>query len=273
MNRLEQTFLTEYSSDAAVAKYSSETAGRGISHLLDAEYGPIYRNAVKRQLQAPVGAGLRLLEFGCGAGVHLVHCTATFEREGPPVAAAFGMDFSRRLIAAAHDEVKTLPVSVRHKVKFLVARSETMDKELAADLNVHPTELHNSFHLVIGVNTFRYCCRAGTARDCAHAIYDLLKRGGVCVVIDMNNKFPLFRTRLRDRLTRPKEERYLPTLEQYAAPFAAVGFEVLERRTFCWIPHSAGAALLGACRALTPVLNAVAPSFAMRSLVIARKPL
>jgi hypothetical protein len=88
----------------------------------------------------------------------------------------------------------------------------------------------------------------------------------------MNRKFPAFRSRFRDVLKeRDEKATLLPTLDEYAAPFFSAGFEVLKKENFCWIPHSAGTALTGVMRALTPALNVVARSHSMRSLVIARR--
>ena len=105
-------------------------------------------------------------------------------------------------------------------------------------------------------------------------IFNLLVPGGICVVIDMNNRFPLFRSDLRNRLRRKKEKQcYVPSLEEYAAPFVKEGFELLRTEHFCWVPHSAGPVMAGVFRTLSPILNTVARSRAMRSLVVARKPL
>jgi SAM-dependent methyltransferase len=266
------SFLAEYSSESAVRKYSRKTAGDGIAYLLDHVYGEIYRNAIREYVSAPIGGGIRLLEFGCGAGMNLIHCLDLLDRDKIPVAAAYGTDFSERLITEARNEASCLAPQFRERVNFLVARSELLISDMTAGLHISETDLLGSFHLILGVNTFRYCYRLGKGRDCTKAIYDLLKPGGVCVMIDMNRKFPMFRTLLRDWLTRPEQERYLPTLEEYAAPFTAGGLQILEKKNFCWIPHSAGPALLRICRAMTPVLDALVPSFAMRSLVISKRP-
>ena len=90
-------------------------------------------------------------------------------------------------------------------------------------------------------------------------------------MIDMNRKFPAFRSKLRNSKTVPETERYLPSLEEYASPFESVGLEILRKENFCWIPHSASPALTTICRFLTPALNVFAKPFAMRSLVISRK--
>src|SRR5438874_13181702 len=120
------------------------------------------------------------------------------------------------------------------------------------------------------MNTFRYCHRLGKELICAQAIADLLVPGGICIMIDMNRRFPAFRSKLRPG-REPKEERHLPTLEQYASPFARVGLEILRKENFCWIPHSAGQTLTRVCRFSAPALNIVAKPFAMRSLVVSRK--
>jgi SAM-dependent methyltransferase len=267
-----EAFLAEYSSESAVRKYTSKTAGDGINYLLEHEYGDIYLKAIREYVSAPISSGIRLLEFGCGGGMNLLHCMSVLERERIPVAGAYGTDFSERLIVEARKEAGSVTEQLRERVKFLVARSECLVSDMTSSLQIAPRELLGSFHLIVGVNTFRYCYRLGKGQDCAKEIYDLLMPGGVCVMIDMNRKFPMFRTLVRDRLTRPESERYLPSLEEYAAPFASVGLQVLEKKNFCWIPHSAGPALLGICRALTPALDAVVPRFAMRSLVVSKKP-
>jgi len=92
-------------------------------------------------------------------------------------------------------------------------------------------------------------------------------------MIDMNRYFPFFRTRLRDRLTRPEDERYLPTLDEYATVFRRAGFEIETKANFCWVPHSAGSAMVVTLRTLSPVLQSLFSRFAMRSLIVARKPL
>jgi len=107
--------------------------------------------------------------------------------------------------------------------------------------------------------------------DCAADIFRLLRPGGVVVMIDMNDRFPLFRSHLKGTVESP-EEAYLPTLDEYAKPFEKTGFELMTKDNFCWVPHSAGPALTTICRALTPVLNATVRSRAMRSLVVAKRP-
>jgi hypothetical protein len=61
-------------------------------------------------------------------------------------------------------------------------------------------------------------------------------------------------------------------LEEYAEPFIKTGFKVERKEHFCWVPHSAGRLLCTITRLMSPVLNVVARSRAMRALVVARKP-
>jgi hypothetical protein len=132
--------------------------------------------------------------------------------------------------------------------------------------------LENSFHFILGVNTIRYCHAGKKEMDNARDILNLLVPGGVAVAIDMNNRFPLFRSDLKNRFRREKEEEcYVPSLDEYAAPFFNAGFEVVRKEHFCWVPHSSGRMLCGILRALSPLLNVAFRSKAMRSLVVARK--
>src|SRR5262249_38889181 len=119
----------------------------------------------------------------------------------------------------------------------------------------------------------RTCHRLARHDDCSRHILSLLRPGGYSIMIDMSQRFPLFRSRLRDAFSgRSKSEYYLPSLAEYTEPFSRVGFRILERRNFCWFPHSAGPALVGLLRVRAPVLDACVPAFAMRSLVAAQKP-
>ena len=103
---------------------------------------------------------------------------------------------------------------------------------------------------------------------------ELLTPGGICVVIDMNDRFPAFRSALKNRFrTVNEEECYLPSLAEYAAPFEKAGFEILRKDHFCWIPHSAGKLLCSLMQGLSPILSAIAPTRAMRSLVVVRRPM
>ena len=273
-HREADTFFREYTSQDAILKYTKATAGFGISYLLDHDYKKVYLEALGRLPQVVRQPGIRLLEFGCGGGMNLVHLISVLGQEGIRVESAIGADFSPVLIEAARREAKSyLGREEQGKVAFHVAKNETLMEDLSASLEKAKSELGNSFHFILGVNTVRYCHRAGKELDCAQAIFDLLAPGGVCVVIDMNDRFPLFRSALKNRFRKSKEEEcYLPSLEEYAAPFKKVGFDVLRKEHFCWIPHSAGGFMCGLLEQISPLLNTIAISRAMRSLVVSRKP-
>jgi SAM-dependent methyltransferase len=187
------------------------------------------------------------------------------------VECAYGTDFSPRLVKAAKQEAKAfLSQNLAGKLTFHVARNENLVQDLATELRAE-NDLLGSFDLIVGVNTFRYCHRLAKEAECAADIYRLLKPGGVCINIDMNNRFPAFRSRLKGQ-ERNQAECYVPTLKEYVSPFEAAGFEIIKKGNFCWIPHSAGRALTFCCRLASPFLNLVARGRAMRSLVVARKP-
>jgi SAM-dependent methyltransferase len=267
-------FLDEYSADAALVKYRRATAGHGISYLLDHDYGSVYRNVLENL--APHACrrdGIRLLEFGCGAGMNLTHVAAMVHRMGIPLAYVLGTDFSAKLIHAARaDAAEHLRTTVCERLEFLVARNETIIDDIAAEQHFTSESMLGSFYLIYGVNTFRYCYRIDKENETVRQLFELLAKGGVCVVIDMNARCHLFRSQLKRVGQVQKKEFYIPTLEEYVRPFAAAGFQIVEARNFCWIPHSAGPSLLMACRILTLVLNVVASRYALRSLVVARKP-
>lgn len=266
-----EKFLDEYVSEDAVRKYTTLTAGYGITHLLRHEYARIYMNAVDTYLHPSMSRPLRLLEFGCGGGMNITRLVELLEEKKIPVERAYGTDFSPRLVEAAGVEAKAyLPAELAKKVRFFVARNEKLEEDLAEGLGGREN-LPGSFDLIIGVNTFRYCHRLGKELDCAKDIFRLLRSGGICINIDMNAGFPAFRSRLR-RNDLDQAECYLPTLQEYSSPFKTAGFEVLQEKNFCWIPHSAGSVLTRTCQIASPFLNIVARKRAMRSLVIARKP-
>jgi SAM-dependent methyltransferase len=272
---LAEVFLDEYSRDDVIAKYLSDTAGTGIEHALTHVYGPIYRKVVKALVaQRPRGQAFRLLEYGCGGGMNLVKLVDIFREERAEIDRAIGADFSPRMVEAARqDASQRLTPRLQQKIGFAVAANETLLRDLAKDLGVGDREIADSFDVVVGVNTFRYCHRLARQVDCARDILGLLRPGGYSIMIDMNQRFPLFRSRLSDAFSgRSKSEYYLPSLAEYTEPFARAGFKILERRNFCWFPHSAGPALVGLLRVLAPVLDVCVPSFAMRSLVVAQKP-
>ena len=266
-------FLEEYSTKDSLRRYTKETAGNGISYLLDHDYGEIYFNVIENQIpKSRVQKGVRLWEFGCGAGMNLIHLVSALERRGVQVEFAVGTDFSDALLGAAKREAKRyLTPEQNKKVQFCVASHETLIEQVTKELGVPKEALLGSFDVMLGVNTIRYSHRLMTEKEVAATITSLLADRGVCIVIDMNNRFPAFRSRFHDRLVKGAKALYLPSLEEYARPFSSAGLQILKQANFCWIPHSAGSGLTAVMRALTPVLNTIVPSRAMRSLVIAQK--
>lgn len=271
--RLTASFLEEYNSEESIRKYSRQTAGAGISYLLDHEYGRIYLESIERYVpKSRLKTGIRLWEFGCGAGMNLLHLISVLEPRGIKLDFACGTDFSETLIGAARSETNTyFAPNQLNRVRFAVARNEDLIEEGARGLGLRKDGLLGSFDLVFGVNTIRYCHRLKNVDRCVAGISELLRVGGVCVVIDMNRRFPAFRSRLRSWHNRDAKDTFLPSIEEYARPFSSAGFEIVKKKNFCWIPHSAGRSLTTAMKTLTPVLNTLVPSRAMRSLVIAQK--
>jgi SAM-dependent methyltransferase len=272
-SRLNTSFLEEYNSEDSIRKYTRNTAGHGIGHLLDHEYGKIYLECIERYVpKSRLKTGIRLWEFGCGAGMNLLHLVSVLERRGIPVDFACGTDFSETLIAAAKTEASNyITTNQANRVRFTVARNEDLIEQGAKGLGLGKGELLGSFDLVLGVNTIRYGHRLNNVDRCIEGIRGLLRDNGVCIVIDMNRKFPVFRSRLREWPSKDAEDTFLPTLDEYAGPFSSAGFEILRKENFCWIPHSAGRGLTAVMKTLTPVLNTLIASRAMRSLVISRK--
>lgn len=271
------SFFREYTSQEAILKYTRATAGFGISYLLDHDYKNVYLQALALLPAGMKSGPLRILEFGCGGGMNLLHLLKVLSRGGFNVERAIGADFSPVLIKAANKEAHSyLTPRERSRIQFCVAKNEKLLEELSLNLEQDGSELESSFQFIIGVNTIRYCHRGGKQFDCARDIFRLLAPGGVCVVIDMNNRFPAFRSALKNKLRGKKEqdeECYLPSLEEYTAPFQQAGFEISRSEHFCWIPHSAGRVMTGLLHSLSPILSAVTDSRAMRSLVVAKKPL
>lgn len=267
-------FLAEYTSRNAIFTYSRATAGLGISYLLDHEYRDVYLQALRLLPGSVLEQGIRVLEFGCGAGMNLLHLLEVLRREGINVVSALGTDFSPTLIETAGAEAKNyLDQQQREKIQFCVARNETLIADISASAGLARTTLADSFHFIIGVNTIRYCHAISKELENARDIFSLLAPGGICVVIDMNNRFPVFRSDVRNWFRLHKEEEcYVPSLEEYALPFAQTGFELIRQEHFCWVPHSAGQFRLRLMKAMSPILDRVAKSRAMRSLVVARKP-
>jgi SAM-dependent methyltransferase len=270
---LRAKFLEQYSSEGAIRKYTRNTAGHGISYLLDHEYGKLYLELIEKYVPKSVlKTGIRLWEFGCGGGMNLLHLVSLLEQHGIPLDFACGTDFSEPLIAAARIEANNcLAANQANRVRFTVARNEDLIQDAAKGLGLNKGELLGSFDLVFGVNTIRYAHRLNNVDQCVEGISGLLREGGVSIVIDMNRRFPAFRSRLRQLPGKGGKSTYLPTLDEYARPFSSAGFEILRKENFCWIPHSAGRGLTAVMKSLTPMLSTLAPRHAMRSLVVSKR--
>jgi SAM-dependent methyltransferase len=268
-------FLDVYSRDDVIAKYLSETAGAGIAHALTHVYTRVYLNAVNALVaQRPREHKFRILEYGCGGGMNLLKLIELLRQQRADIGTGVGADFSPRMIEAARQEATLhLPPELHEKICFAVASNETLAPDLAKGLGCDVEEIESSFDVVVGVNTFRYSHRLNKENDCARDIFRLLRPGGYSIMIDMNQRFPLFRSKLTDLVSRrPKNEYYLPSLEEYSRPFQIAGFTIMEKRNFCWFPHSAGPRLVALLRTLAPLLDLCFSPFAMRSLVVAKKP-
>ena len=273
-DRLQTEYFREYTSPEAISKYTRATAGYGIGYLLDHDYKTVYLQALDLLPPDVRERSLRILEFGCGGGMNLLHLMSFLRRQGVQIERAIGTDFSPVLIEAAQREAKNFLVPDDLKrLEFHPAKNESLLTDLSVALKREKSHLQSAFDFIFGVNTIRYCHDGGNELDCAKDIFELLVPGGVCVVIDMNGRFPLFRSDLKNRLRSIKEEEcYVASLEEYAEPFIKAGFSLERKEHFCWIPHSSGRLLCGTMRVLSPVLSMLAPSRAMRALVVAWKP-
>lgn len=273
VTKMIDNFADEYNSKDAILKYSKHSAGYGINYLLQNDYAEIYLKVIKSKDFPLKPSGLKLLEFGCGAGMNLITLINILKDQGIQTEKAYGTDFSPVLIESAKREAKEalLPEDLK-RISFFVARNEKLLDDISKTSGEKLADLEESFDLILGINTFRYCHRLDKSRECSSDIFKLLRKGGVCVMIDMNRGFPLFRSKLRGTVKDPLE-CYLPSLEEYVSPFAQAGFQILEKDNFCWIPHSAGPMLTRLGRMLSPLLDLTMRKHAMRSLVIAKKPL
>jgi SAM-dependent methyltransferase len=270
---IRDAFLLEYTDEDSIKKYITNTSGKGIQYILTNVYGPLYSTLIDSIcLKAEAKKGFRVLEYGCGAGMNLLYIIKLLNFKEIPLHTAIGTDFSPTLLQAAERECERFSrPEDRKKITFLQASNEALLGDLAKGLSQDESALQNRFDLIVGVNTFRYASRLDKQQKCANDIAYLLAPGGYSIMIDMNNKFPFFKSRFRFYKRKPKEQTWLPSLEEYTAPFRSASLEILETKHFCWIPHSASTPILVAAKLATPILDVVAPSFAMRSLVIARK--
>ena len=103
---MDEAFFEEYTSHDAILKYTKATAGNGISYLLDHDYKDVYLRALESLPPEVKARGIRMLEFGCGGGMNLVHLVSVLTQAGIKVQKAVGTDFSPVLIEAAKKESK-----------------------------------------------------------------------------------------------------------------------------------------------------------------------
>ena len=218
---MDEAFFEEYTSHDAILKYTKATAGCGISYLLDHDYKDIYMRALENLSPEVKQRGIRMLEFGCGGGMNLVHLVSVLTQAGIKIQTAMGTDFSPVLIDAAKRESKNyLRPEDQGRIEFHIAKNESLVADISAATGTDRAKLLASFDFILGVNTMRYCHRGGREISCARDIMELLAPGGICVNIDMNNRFPAFRSALKNKFRSHKlEECYIPSLEEYAAPF------------------------------------------------------
>src|SRR5438552_18384944 len=128
-------FFREYTSQDAILKYTKATAGFGISYLLDHDYKKVYLEALDCLPQVVRQQGIRLLEFGCGGGMNLVHLISVLGQEGIRVESAIGADFSPVLIEAARREANSYVAREEQgKVASPVAKKRTHMEDLSASL-------------------------------------------------------------------------------------------------------------------------------------------
>ena len=144
-------FFSEYTSSDAVKKYTRETAGFGISYLLDHDYKDAYLSALEQLPTDTKRQGIRIMEFGCGGGMNLLHLTSMLGQQGVRVEKAIGTDFSPVLVKAAKGEAQRwLAEKDQGKVEFCVANNETLSDDLSNALGKSKTELNDSFHFILG---------------------------------------------------------------------------------------------------------------------------
>src|SRR5215475_7550585 len=92
------TYLRQYTSEDEISKYTKATAGVGINYLLDHDYKAVYLKAVRLLPQQIRERGLRVLEFGCGGGMNLIHLISVLRNEGINVERAVGTDFAPAMV-------------------------------------------------------------------------------------------------------------------------------------------------------------------------------
>src|SRR3954453_16349967 len=99
-------YLDQYTSQNEISKYTKETAGFGINYLLDHDYKAVYLEAAGLLPQQIKEGGIRVLEFGCGAGMNLVRLVSLLNSDGIRVAHAIGADFAPAMVETATREAR-----------------------------------------------------------------------------------------------------------------------------------------------------------------------
>jgi len=267
-------YMEEYTRNDIIAKYISDSAGAGIAYVLRHVYAPMYLRTIRDLMsRRPKQHQFRVMEYGCGGGMNLLRVVELLRSEGATLERGYGADFSPPMIEAARREAAAnLPKELNAKLTYVVAGNGSLIADLCRELAVPNDKLRGTFDLIVGVNTTRYAHRLDRENELSQDIFELLSPGGQSIMIDMNRYFPLFRSRLREGFSKRGDETYIPSLKEYTRPFKAAGFEILDARNFCWIPHSANPTLLAICRTAAPVLDLFCSPLAMRSLVVGRKP-
>ena len=172
---MDEAFFEEYTSHDAILKYTRATAGYGIGYLLDHDYKDVYLKALESLPSEVTRRGIRMLEFGCGGGMNLLHLVSILRQGGVKIEKAMGTDFSPVLIDAAKSESGSyLRPEEQGKIEFHVANNDNLVRDIAAATHTGREQLLGSFDFILGVNTMRYSHRAGSEINCARDIMDLL---------------------------------------------------------------------------------------------------
>lgn len=263
----------EYSQPQNIAKYQRATAGQGIEYNLHALYGPLLMEHARASAAATGSASLRILEFGCGAGMVLAHLAEELRRAGYEIDAAVGTDLVPEMITAARAELAAYgsPWAVQH-LRFIVAPNEALYSPIAEDLEGDPRQVEQGFDFVCGVNTLRYNVLGGSGEAVARELAKLMAPGARVVMIDMNDRFPYG---LKPKRSGPSgisfAREILPTLQDYERPFDRPEFRIVERGHMNWIPHSANGLRFHLARLASAPLDKLVPDRAMRSVIVAER--
>jgi SAM-dependent methyltransferase len=276
-------FLAHYTQPGVITRYLPSSAAPGIHYVVKHVYGAIYHITIGTIAACrPQHHEFRILEYGCGGGMNLLQLIQLFRAQGARLASAIGTDFSWSMIKAARNEAEQhLSAEMKQVVQYFLARNETIAQDLGIGLGRHSRELHNTFDLILGVNTFRYTYRLKQDGACARDLFALLQPGGCSIMIDMNRGLQFRGSRIHGLCKRAGRRYYIPSLAQYSRPFQEAGFRIICARTFfCFthlpfvmsLPGRLNTALLALCRRAKPMFDTCLSRFAKHSLVIARKP-